>query len=129
MAVSQFGSPSDAEIQTRTANLGIHLRYAQLRAMNSDIIRGIKSDGNAYWLFSYQDPGDDDTPLGLPGEEEDAVAAAAMSLPVFIVGFDHYGRPFVDPADPSGSLLEANMSINTGASQPLTITKNTGFIP
>lgn len=134
VAVSRFDSSADAEIETRTANLGIHIRYAQLRAMNSGepanpIIGGIKSDGSAYWLFSYENPGDDDTPLILPGEDANTVAAGAMTLPAFTIGFDHYGRPLDDPADPSGTLLAVDMSINTGASQPLTITKNTGFIP
>ncbi|MDZ7642140.1 MAG: type II secretion system protein [Desulfurivibrio sp.] len=58
VAVNRTGN-DDTEIQTRTATLKSHLRYAQLRALNSGgpaepVIWGIKSDGGSYWLFRYK---------------------------------------------------------------------------
>ena len=76
-----------------------HLRYAQAMSMKQNTyLWGIKCDGAEYWLFRTErqdgyatDPGDQNTALFLPGEDEAKLPASGMSA--FAVYFDGYGRP------------------------------------
>lgn len=132
VAASRVGGGAATEIQTRTETLKVHLRHAQLRALNSGgpsadppAIWGIRSNGNEYWLFLNNINAEH----RLPGEDADRVNAGPMTLGTFTIAFDYYGRPLDDPADPAGSLRTGDLTIGTGAAQPITITRQTGFIP
>ena len=50
IAVSRFGI-SDTELIIRSEVVKSHLRYAQLRAMNSESVWGISCDGNGLLAF------------------------------------------------------------------------------
>jgi MSHA pilin protein MshC len=113
---------TSANLVAQTEVIKTHLRYAQSRAMSSNVIWGIffNKDTDTYALFRNGNSGD--TVL-LPGE-----SSINLSLPVDIsasevVSFDSWGRPYDDAAgtSPHGGGQIVGLSI--------TITKNTGFIP
>ena len=92
--------------------LKVHLRYTQMRAMNSDVSWGMSFSGTGYSLI--RDMGGSQTVQNLPGESDTSV-----SLPASVTGsvqFDTWGRP---------SGLD---SISLGT-VTVTITPDTGFIP
>lgn len=89
-----------------------HLRYAQARAMNSDVSWGIQFNGSTYSLIS--DVGGSDSVCVLPGEKTTAID---FSSPVTgIVAFDTWGKP-------------SGLSIISVGERIITITPDTGFIP
>ena len=119
-----------------------HLRYAQARAMSSNVIWGISCDGSSYWLFK---DGNTATKVVLPGEEPDntivlstqldAEYKGTISMEAFTISFNDRGVPYTDAAASSGNELTAGdpeeaITLSSGGdSQTITITPNTGFIP
>jgi prepilin-type N-terminal cleavage/methylation domain-containing protein len=98
-----------------------HLRYAQSKAMNSEMSWGIKfGSSSRYWLFNSVDG--ENAVKRLPGVES---ADAVMQLDAIQatppagnkVTFDTFGSP-------GGTTI----TISTTAGN-ITITQNTGFIP
>lgn len=119
-----------------------HLRFAQLKAMNTSAVWGIRFNQSAYQLFNAEDI---DRPVFLPGAETDQIdlsACCSISLQpddnssneLFFVAFDSLGRPGVALADnqldPNREDLHILVSDRSGVnSQTILITAETGFIP
>jgi MSHA pilin protein MshC len=134
------------ELIAVTDTLKTHLRYAQARAMSSDVIWGIHCDGDFYWLF-YE--GDINNKKVLLGEDSDTVKLYYKSVsfmyvftlePIdsdaFTISFDDRGVPHTDASAADGNELAAGHSYSQitvtsggGDNQTITITPNTGFIP
>lgn len=128
IAVSRFGI-SDTELIIRSEVVKSHLRYAQLRAMNSESVWGISCDGNDYWLFMDGNTGNHIT---LPGEETDPVALSDknIGMAAFTVSFDSWGRPYSNASASGASSGTAITITSPGASSAgIAITAETGFIP
>lgn len=113
-----------ANAPTQGAELDLlknHLRYAQSKAMNSEMSWGIKfGSPSRYWLFNTADG--EDAVKRLPGvESADGVMelGAIQATPPAgnKVTFDSFGSP--------GS---ATVTISTTAGA-ITVTRNTGFVP
>lgn len=107
----------------------VHLRYAQLRSMNSQANWGIKFDNisKSYWLFNTDSPNDEDVRLTLPSEESDQINFEnSMTVLPAIIAFDFLGRPFTDAAAQIAFVTE---TVSLGNGKTITITANTGYIP
>jgi MSHA pilin protein MshC len=108
-----FRSSSDQTDESSSADkLKVHLRYAQMRSMNSDVVWGVQFNGGSYSLMQNMTG----TPVAetLPGEINSSV-----SLPTVVTGsvqFDTWGRP-------------TGMNTIGLGSVTITITPDTGFIP
>ena len=63
----KFGITAKADLDARTDTLKAHLRYAQARAMDSNLVWGIKSAGAGYSLFAFD--GSAETIERLPDED------------------------------------------------------------
>jgi len=139
-------SASDATLVAQAQVLASHIRYAQMRAMNTDANWGI------YYNFSGADPADcyyllyrGTNPADiaqLPGESRDRVYIGSMKIRIasaigawspversFELRFDSWGRPrsFVANSWHTDTLtLRLTKSGQTPIN--LVITKNTGFI-
>lgn len=106
-----------------------HIRYAQGRAMNSDVVWGIHiSSPSTYALFTN---GNVNNRVPLPGENSNVVTLpAGMTLTTGIVSFDTWGRPCTDGG---GQVLQTGSRILAltygGQSVNITITEDTGFVP
>ena len=121
--------PGDAPTQSAEMELvKNHLRYAQSRAMNSEMSWGIKfGTSSRYWLFNTTEG--ENVVKRLPGvESADAVmelSTIQVSLPPGSkITFDHFGSP-------GGTTLTLTVQAKGGggAIGQITATKNTGFIP
>lgn len=111
-ALLSGGLGNTADESARADVLKTHLRYAQGRAMNSDVPWRLQFNGGSYTLV--RDPSGIADSVVLPGESQ-----ANVDLPSSVTGdvtFDTWGKP-------SGL-----SSISLG-SRTITITPDTGFIP
>lgn len=122
-----------------------HLRYAQSRAMSSNLIWGIQCDGSSYWLYKVNED-NSITKVILPVSypEEDTVSADTinlsdlitdMTMETFILSFDSWGTPHKDLRAADGQELvsgnpESEITVSSGGNDShITITPKTGFIP
>jgi prepilin-type N-terminal cleavage/methylation domain-containing protein len=110
---------SGTELIAQTDVIKAHLRYAQARAMGSDVIWGIEFKGSTYSLFKNGNTSDTVT---LIGEDSDTLNLHSGISVSGIVSFDSWGKPYSDASGqtghPGGQIV--GLSIN--------ITQNTGFI-
>jgi prepilin-type N-terminal cleavage/methylation domain-containing protein len=114
IAVSLISVFSERSLEESVSadTLKTHLRYAQSRAMNSDVNWEIRFDGTTYTLL--RDTGGTPQAEQLPGESR-----LKVSLPVAVTGrvaFDTWGRP-------------SGLTTIVLGDRTLTITPDTGFIP
>jgi type II secretory pathway pseudopilin PulG len=100
--------------RVKTNRLHSHLRYAQSLAMKQNAVRGVKSNGTSYWLFSGTNPDLTENRRTFPGEGTSIIDFAGISG--FTVFYDGYGRPFSSytSAD-TNTALTLQLSIQTGA--------------
>ena len=126
VVVSRVGT-SNNEVIAQIEVVKSHLRYAQSRAMNSELIWGIQFNSSNYWLFKN---GDTTNKATFPGEDSDTVTLpSGMSVGTEIVSFDSWSKPYTDAA--GTSLQSGDRTIVFSPSltnHNIIITKNTGFI-
>lgn len=90
-----------------------HLRYAQIKAMNSDVSWGINFSANSYTLE------DNSSNLAsFPGEMPDSISYSSTINPVL---FDQRGSP-------GGSTVTITLTKGSSTTN-IIVTRNTGFIP
>ncbi|MHC4458236.1 MAG: pilus assembly FimT family protein [Planctomycetota bacterium] len=116
--------------------LKAHLRYAQTLAVNSTLNFGIESDvgGNNYWLFKYDTS---EVPpvvkINLPNQSANQVNLSSSGLSITagaIICFDTRGIPYTNYTASTIQAADRTITISDGSNSiPITITKNTGFIP
>lgn len=127
-AVAVVRQPStDVTLKAGAERLTSHLRYAQMRAMNTSTPWGIgySADSGAYWLFRESAEASANRRL-LPGEsqtEVDYLAQKSITIEGgdFSVSFDSWGVPDITAA------LVITLS-KSGESAAITITPNTGYV-
>ncbi len=136
-------SASDATLVAQTQVLVSHIRFAQMRAMNTDTNWGIYYDFNTsnsyYLLFSGTNRSNINQ---LPGESQDRVHIGSMGIDIasaigagnlikrsFELRFDSWGRP---QSIFGGTIYTDSVTLRLTKSghlpQNLVITRNTGFI-
>ncbi len=122
---------ADTTLVARVEAIKAHLRYAQVRSMNTERRWGIQSDGNSYWLFADGDPAG--TKVILPGQTKVIVSLAehGISITPFLLTFDQWGRPCSDAAaqSPITTGLVLTATAHGQPSQQILVTPDTGFIP
>ncbi|MEA3421636.1 MAG: type II secretion system protein [Acidobacteriota bacterium] len=131
VVVSRVGT-SNNEVIAQIEVVKSHLRYAQSRAMNSELIWGIRFDTDKYWLFKEGKkvtfPGED--PNEKPDTDpEDVSLPSGMSVGTEIVSFKSWGKPYTDAS--GTSLQSGNRTIVFSpflTNHAIIITQNTGFI-
>jgi prepilin-type N-terminal cleavage/methylation domain-containing protein len=105
--------------------LASHIRYVQMRSMDTSIHWGIELQNNAYWMYRSDDIV---RKWPFPGEAADAIQIdtdISIVPSSFQLHFDDWGRPIVN-----GSEDQLSLTL-TLAGQPvrnLLIIANTGFV-
>jgi len=119
------------DIPTQAAELELlknHLRYAQSRAMNSEMNWGIKfGTTSRYWLFNTTEG--EDVVKRLPGVES---ADAVMELGALQVSLPPNNKITFDPfGSPGTTTVTLTVRTKGGGSTvgQITITRYTGFVP
>lgn len=134
-------SASDASLNAQVQVLKSHLRYTQMRSINSDTRWGIyyynSADPEECYYFLFRDS------IGnieqLPGETDDRVRLGKMGITIlsavasaepesrsFRVVFDEWGRPSSDELGPGSYTITLTKPGHDD--EPFVITQNTGFI-
>ena len=134
IVISRVVSGPDTDMISRIELIKSHLRYAQSRAMNTNVVWGICSDNSIYWLFR---DGNDHNKVILPGEDTDTIDLTAMGISMenFTLSFDSWGVPYADASASSNKKLkagdsEAQLKVSSGGEDRfIDVTPNTGFIP
>ena len=130
IAVSRQSNP-DVSLTAAAEVLKAHIRYAQMRAMNSNIMWGVHAEaGTTYWLFNSADTGNRQF---FPGENEDNVDIGADGISIsqgegvtsFTVSFDHWGVPSVVPSVSGPVVITLSKDSQTNQ---ISIIQNTGFV-
>lgn len=135
VTISSVYSTSDYNLVLQAEMIKSHLRYAQARAMNTNVAWGIHFNGNnTYKLFKY------DTSLtyvSVIGESSDTITLEDMTLSpngaAVYVSFDSWGKPYTDAAaqtaqSEAGGWRDISVSLS-GSTETISIRNNTGFIP
>ncbi len=132
VVLNRFINISVVDVAAAQETVKAHLRYAQAMSMKqNNYLWGIKCDEGKYWLFRTRKQDgyvtaqtEQDTPLYLPGEEDQKLAAEGMTP--FVVYYDGYGRPrYYDSGktEPRTSVL-----VITIGGESIQISPETGFI-
>ena len=120
------------EVTIRSASqvLISHIRYAQMRAMNSAEPWGVRySDtSGTYWLFRENIA----NRQVFPGATEDDIDLSADSVSItqgdFTLSFDNWGVPDIADAGFTFSDGQATLTLSTGTqSGDVTVIENTGY--
>lgn len=126
---------------SQTEIMKTHLRYAQTLAMSaggSDVFGISCSVGpNEYWLFQGNDPNSnilkltDDASYDVDADDKLDLAEKNIQASPFTVIFDDKGIPYSPDINTplSPDLTISVTPLGGGASQTITITELTGFVP
>ena len=116
-----------AEQRVVVDKLKVHLRHAQLRAMNSDQSWGVKCAGNAYFMFRNGNVNDQIQFMG----EDQVIVNIPSQVPVssFTISFDTWGIPYHGLDPENGVNVSNNNAVNISVGdETVTILPETGFI-
>lgn len=124
---------TNTDLISQTEIIKAHLRYAQSRAMNTNVVWGIRSNNSIYWLFR---DGNENNKVILPGEGTDTIdlTAKGISMENFRLSFDSWGVPYKDAAASPDKKLkagdnEAQIKVSSGGEDKfIDVTPSTGFI-
>lgn len=128
-STSAFRQNDDARHISTGDVLASHLRYAQMRSMDSGTSWGIRyeSGSNSYWLYRYPDA---ESRVILPGESGDTVtldSAIVVSQSSFRLRFDDWGRP-IGLTGPIASDLTLTLTMPGQPNRDIVVIQHTGFV-
>jgi MSHA pilin protein MshC len=119
----------DTDLVAQTDTIKGHLRYAQLRSINTDTVWYLQFAAGSYELYKNGDatpkllPGGDSPTITLPGGMNINYGASD------VVAFNSWGKPCTDSAGQVLQTPDRTLTITSGsASRLIVITENTGFI-
>ena len=135
IAVSRQANP-DVSLTAAAEVLKAHIRYAQMRAMNSNVPWGIEAQsGTSYSLFNLTEG--TQTLQILPGESENSVDLDAEGIAIepgeFTIQFDPWGVPGFFLSDnnlftPFNGPTTLTLRKGSESTIIITIIENTGFV-
>jgi prepilin-type N-terminal cleavage/methylation domain-containing protein len=130
VAAVQMSGTGAYDIVSQVEVVKGHLRYAQTRAMNSNlVVWGINFDSaTTYYLFHGAGS---TTPVPLPGEDTATInlttKKSGLTITPVRITFNEFGSPCAATGTPPAPLT-ADATVTTSGGT-ITITRNTGFIP
>lgn len=129
--VSRISSTSVYHLTSQTEVIKSHMRYAQLRAMNTNAVWYIKFTGDS--TYSLYKSGNEN-PEYLPGEDNTTVTLPSGITVNYgasqFVSFDSWGKPCTDGNGQSPQAADRIITAAcSGESRNIAVTQNTGFIP
>ncbi len=124
VAGSRVGGMTDTATDSSAAGkLRAHLRYAQIRALNTQGVWGIRCTGAAYNLYRWD--GSAEITAILPGEENTSVSFPGGTSITALVAFDDWGRPHTSQ-DATGNTAGAALVMG---GETVIVTRETGYVP
>jgi type II secretory pathway pseudopilin PulG len=134
VTIAWYADQGSAALRARADVLVSHLRYAQMRSMNTGTSWGIGCDAvtKSYWLYKQnpQNLQDLSNRRMLPGETENTVRLDSYGVSPansFWVAFDTWGRPGSNLPF-SGGRLSLNLQKGGRSDITLQIVEETGFV-
>jgi prepilin-type N-terminal cleavage/methylation domain-containing protein len=142
VVISGASSTTQPALKANAEKLKVHLRYAQLRALNStERVWGIDfSGGTDVYKLYYADTSAHDLPF--PGEDANTVTLPNTTIAIDgdggrRVSFDAWGKPYQSllanfdstPNPQTNDYRTITLTDTSGNTETITITRNTGYIP
>lgn len=140
VAVSRTSSISQSKLRADAETLKVHLRYAQLRALNStERVWGIDFSSGSYRLFYSveSDAGANVHYVSFPGGDGSTVELqnTTMTFDDIDLSFDTWGKPYQNlranyDASPIPQVADRTITLadTSGNTESITIIKNTGYV-
>lgn len=125
---SRGSSTAEAEVNATVEALKGHIRFVQMRAMNSDPVSGcnsafgMASDGTKYYMFKDCNAA---SKVILPGATDISGVKLPSGSTFTTFSFDKWGRPY-SSSDGTGTSETISLTVK---GKSIAITKNTGFVP
>ncbi|MCE5263470.1 MAG: type II secretion system GspH family protein [Deltaproteobacteria bacterium] len=143
VVMTRTTSTTESALRANAEKLKVHLRYAQLRALNStERVWGVEFPGTNTYKLYYGLPGTDTSPhyVPFPGEDAGTVTLPNTTITITnptgnILSFDTWGKPYLNlranfaSASPQATDYRTITLSSGGASVAITVRKNTGYIP
>ena len=129
VVISRVTSSREVDLKVRADQVKSHIRYAQMRAMNTNASDetcnapvGMAATGGKYYMFINCNTVNQ---VVLPGAESiDGVdLPGGSTFPTF--SFDTWGRPY---ANDNGTGTSTSIDLSIGG-EAITVTQNTGYVP
>lgn len=137
VVIARGGSSAEATLKSSAEALKGHIRFAQMRALNSDAPNCAASVGmvitsTSYSMFRITDTCANTTNVVLPGAENTSAVTLPSGMSVSATPttftFDRWGSPHPSD-DGTGTSTNIPLTISyAGSSESITIMKNTGFV-
>jgi prepilin-type N-terminal cleavage/methylation domain-containing protein len=132
--VARYWSTSPYTVRSVAEELKDHLRYAQTRAMNSNVIWGVNFVSTTqYTIFKDGDTSHTVTP---PGVDSNTVSLSSRGASLGgiaagdVVSFDDWGKPYTNAAGTTAQSGTRSITVSGGGqTATIQITQNTGYIP
>ncbi len=138
VAVIQHAN-TDPTLLAQSQVLESHIRYIQMRSMNSDTSLGLHFDPNGTYYELYA--GNIADVISIPGISEKRLSLGEMGITVqwaiekgpglssteFQLSFDSWGRPYLNDVLAAGDIT-IRLTQNGGIARQLLVRKNTGFV-
>ena len=134
MIAARYWGPSIYSTQSVAEELKNHLRFAQTRAMNSNVIWGVNFvDSTHYTIFKDGDTTHTVTPPGVSSNTVD-ISNQGVSLGGIaagdVVSFDDWGIPYTNAAGTTPQSGTRSITVSGGGqTATIQIIQNTGYIP
>lgn len=140
VAISKVLSTTPTTLKANAETLKIHLRYVQLRALNStEKTWGVNFTGGGVYKLYYGDA-NGSYDVNLPGGDGSTVTLPNTSITTddggTLVSFDTWGKPYkslranFQTSAPDPQIANRTITLTSGGStETITITRNTGYIP
>jgi MSHA pilin protein MshC len=139
VVVARLTSTSTYSVQSVAEELKNHLRFAQTRSMNSNVIWGVYFISNSQYTIFKNGSTSSSNLVTPPGADSSTVNLSARGISLGgiaagdVVSFDDWGKPYTiaavtDTTTPQSGTRSITV---TGGGQTATIqiTQNTGYIP
>jgi prepilin-type N-terminal cleavage/methylation domain-containing protein len=140
VVISRGDSSATATIKSSAEALKGHIRFAQMRALNSDAPDcaasvGMTVSGSSYSMFRITGSTGCGTTenVVLPGAQNSSGVTLPSGMTVSATpstfSFDRWGRPHPDAIGTAAS-VDIPLTVSyAGMSESVTITRNTGYVP
>jgi prepilin-type N-terminal cleavage/methylation domain-containing protein len=132
---ARYWSTSPYSAQSVAEEVKNHLRYAQTRAMNSNVIWGVFFISNTQYTIYRNGNTSSTNWVSPPGADSNTVNLSSRGVTLGVtandvVSFDDWGKPCTDAAGTTLQNTTRSITVTVGGqTATIQITQNTGYIP
>ena len=130
IAVSRLGLTNTSALQASSA-YKVYVRYAQARAMGSELVWGVENSGTKYRMYYIENSAKVyTTPPSLESDANSWITlASGLALTTGTISFDSWGIPYTDGSATQLQAGDRTISVSGDGTANVVISEYTGFMP